>query len=53
MYGADRLCTLLQRHPSAGRSAESAVEAILEAVSTFQAGSEHFDDETVITLQVN
>ena len=53
MYGTDRLCTLLQRHPSAGRSAESAIEAVLEAISIFQAGSEHFDDETVITLQVN
>ena len=53
MYGTDRLCTLLQRHPLAGRSAESAVEAILEAVTTFQAGTEHFDDETVVILQVN
>lgn len=53
MYGSARLCTLLQRHPSAGRSAESAIAAIVEAVTIFQAGSEHFDDETVITLQVN
>ena len=53
MFGSERLCTLLQRHPSAGRSAESAVQAILEAVAIFQAGSEHFDDETLITLQVS
>ena len=53
MFGTDRLCTLLQRHPLAGRSAESAVQAILEAVAIFQAGGEHFDDETLITLQVS
>ena len=52
MYGTDRLCTLLQRHPTATQSAEEAIEAILEAVTTFQAGAEHFDDETVVALRV-
>lgn len=53
MYGPERLCTLLQRHPSAALSAEAGVAAILEAVATFQAGTEHFDDETIVILRVN
>ncbi len=52
MYGADRLCTLLQRHPTATQTADGALTAILEAVTTFQAGAEHFDDETVVALRV-
>ena len=52
LYGTDRLCTLLQHHPTASTSAESAVTAILEAVSLHQAGTEHFDDETVVVLRV-
>ena len=52
MYGSDRLCTLLQRHPTATGSAEDAVGAILEAVSTFQSGTAHFDDETLVVLRV-
>ncbi len=52
MYGSDRLCTLLQRHPTAAQSADGALAAILEAVGIFQAGAEHFDDETVVALRV-
>ncbi len=52
LYGSDRLCTLLQHHPTAATSASQAVYAILEAVSLHQAGTEHFDDETVIVLHV-
>ena len=52
MFGTDRLCTLLQRHPTAAQTADGSLEAILEAVSTFQAGAEHFDDETVVALRV-
>ena len=52
MYGNDRLCTLLQRHPTAAQTAEGALDAILEAVTIFQAGAEHFDDETVLALRV-
>lgn len=52
MYGTDRLCTLLQRHPTAAQSADGALAAILEAVTIFQAGAEHFDDETVVALRV-
>ena len=51
MFGEERLSTLLQHHPTAHTSAEAAVEAILEAVTLFQAGTEHFDDETVVVLR--
>ncbi len=51
-FGNDRLCTLLQHHPTASRSAQDAVDAILEAVTTHQSGTEHFDDETVVVLRV-
>ena len=44
--------TLLQHHPTAHQSAEAAVEAILDAVTLFQAGTDHFDDETVVVLRV-
>ena len=52
MYGTDRLCTLLQRHPTASQTVDDALAAILEAVTIFQAGAEHFDDETVVALRV-
>lgn len=52
MYGTERLCTLLQRHPLAGDSADAAVQAVLEAIATFEAGADHFDDETVVALRV-
>ena len=51
-FGGDRLCALLQQHPVAASSSEAAVDAIGEAVATFQSGTEHFDDETVIVLRV-
>ena len=51
-FGGDRLCALLQQHPLAASSSEAAVDAIGEAVATFQSGTEHFDDETVIVLRV-
>ena len=51
-FGNDRLCTLLQHHPTACRSAQDAVDAILESVMTHQSGTEHFDDETVVVLRV-
>ncbi len=51
MFGNDRLCTLLQRHPLAGASAPAAVDAVLEAISIFEAGADHFDDETVVALR--
>src|ERR1700722_3480547 len=50
MFGDDRLKQLLesQRNPSA----RSTVDAILQAVTDFQAGADHFDDETVVVLRV-
>jgi phosphoserine phosphatase RsbU/P len=50
MFGTDRLTALLQAQP--GPTAESTVDAILDAVSEFQSGTEHFDDETVVVLRV-
>jgi sigma-B regulation protein RsbU (phosphoserine phosphatase) len=51
MFGNERLSVLLQRHPTARQSAKAAVAAILEAVSEFRAGTDHFDDETVVVLR--
>ncbi len=51
-FGSERLETLMLHHPTATDSAQDAVNAILEAVRTHQAGTEHFDDETIIVLRV-
>jgi sigma-B regulation protein RsbU (phosphoserine phosphatase) len=50
MFGDDRLKQLLesQHHPTA----QSTVDAILQAVTDFQAGTAHFDDETIVVLRV-
>ncbi len=50
MFGDERLTRLLesQHHPTA----QSTVDAILEAVSSFQDGTDHFDDETIVVLRV-
>ena len=50
MFGEERLVGLLesQHHPTA----QSMVDAILKAVSDFQAGVDHFDDETIVVLRV-
>ncbi len=50
MFGNDRLCSTLE-HLTDG-SAEGAVGEVLSAVSKFQAGREHFDDETLVVLRV-
>jgi sigma-B regulation protein RsbU (phosphoserine phosphatase) len=52
-FGEERLCTLLNQHPTASLSAHQAVDAIREAVMTHQSGTTHFDDETVIALHVH
>ena len=52
MFGNDRLCTLLERHPTASGSALAAIDAVEEAVQIFQAGTAHFDDETIVVLRV-
>ncbi len=51
-FGGDRLCALMQQHPFAASSAQAAVDSIGEALTTFQSGTEHFDDETLIVLRV-
>jgi phosphoserine phosphatase RsbU/P len=50
MFGDERLKQLLesQRQPTA----RSTVDAILQAVTEFQAGTAHFDDETIVVLRV-
>jgi phosphoserine phosphatase RsbU/P len=51
-FGTQSLRDLLQHHPTATSSAQGAVDAIVEAVTTHQAGVEHFDDETLVALRV-
>ncbi|MCU1225921.1 MAG: protein serine phosphatase with GAF(s) sensor(s) [Edaphobacter sp.] len=50
MFGNDRLNEVLQSQTHS--TAASTVEAILNAVTDFQAGTDHFDDETVVVLRV-
>ena len=50
MFGNERLCSTLEHLTD--RSAEGAVGEVLDAVSSFQAGREHFDDETLVVLRV-
>jgi len=52
MFGTERLNAVLREHPSACNSAQATVDAILAAVSEFQAGTAHFDDETLVVLRV-
>jgi sigma-B regulation protein RsbU (phosphoserine phosphatase) len=49
MFGDARLNAVLQGQSHA--TAASTVEAILKAVSDFQSGVDHFDDETVVVLR--
>ncbi len=50
MFGTDRLAALLEG--PVDPSAHAAIDRILLAVSSFQGGTEHFDDETLVVLQV-
>jgi len=49
MFGDERLTHLLesQHHPTA----QSTVDAILQTVTDFQSGTDHFDDETIVVLR--
>ena len=49
MFGNDRLEAVLQAHPQP--TASATVEAVLKAVSDFQSGTDHFDDETLVILR--
>ena len=51
MFGTEQLCKLVQENSSLG--ANELADLIMEAISTFLAGAEHFDDETLIVLRVN
>ncbi|SDF20747.1 SpoIIE family protein phosphatase [Terriglobus roseus] len=50
MFGNDRLIDVLNNLRES--DADTAVKAVLESVSKFQDGHEHFDDETLLVLQV-
>jgi sigma-B regulation protein RsbU (phosphoserine phosphatase) len=50
MFGDDRLYAVLKSQTHS--TAAATVDAILKAVSDFQAGVDHFDDETVVVLRV-
>ena len=49
MFGDERLTQLLesQHQPTA----QFTVDAVLQAVIDFQAGTAHFDDETIVVLR--
>jgi sigma-B regulation protein RsbU (phosphoserine phosphatase) len=49
MFGDERLTHLLEaQHHS---TAQSTVDEILKAVTDFQSGTDHFDDETIVVLR--
>jgi sigma-B regulation protein RsbU (phosphoserine phosphatase) len=50
MFGNDRLTEVLDSLTDA--DADTVVKAVLDHVATFQDGREHFDDETLLVLQV-
>lgn len=49
MFGSERLARVLQTLPNP--TAATTVESVLNAVNEFQAGMEHFDDETLVVLR--
>ena len=50
MFGTEQLTELVQQHASL--SAGELADLIMAAISEFQNGAEHFDDETLIVLRV-
>jgi sigma-B regulation protein RsbU (phosphoserine phosphatase) len=50
MFGDERLIKLLESQHHA--TAQATVDIVLQAVSDFQAGVDHFDDETLVVLRV-
>jgi sigma-B regulation protein RsbU (phosphoserine phosphatase) len=50
MFGDERLNAVLKSQTHS--TAATTVDAILKAVTDFQAGMDHFDDETVVVLRV-
>ena len=51
MFGTEQLCEIVQQNASLG--ANELADLIMTRISDFQAGAEHFDDETLIVLRVN
>jgi sigma-B regulation protein RsbU (phosphoserine phosphatase) len=50
MFGTEELCELVQQNAFLG--ADELADLIMDKISEFQAGAEHFDDETLIVLRV-
>jgi sigma-B regulation protein RsbU (phosphoserine phosphatase) len=50
MFGDERLDAVVRKNRK--RSSSQMVDAVLAAVSEFQAGHEHFDDETILAIKV-
>lgn len=50
MFGEERLEAVVTKNRK--RSAGQLVDAVLAAVAAFQAGHEHFDDETILAIKV-
>lgn len=50
MFGTERLISVVRKNQR--KSAANLADTIIAEVSKFQAGAEHFDDETVVVLRV-
>jgi sigma-B regulation protein RsbU (phosphoserine phosphatase) len=50
MFGTEELCEIVQQNAFLG--ADELADLIMGKISEFQAGAEHFDDETLIVLRV-
>jgi sigma-B regulation protein RsbU (phosphoserine phosphatase) len=50
MFGTEQLCEVVQQNAFLG--ANELADLVMDRISKFQAGAEHFDDETLIVLRV-
>ena len=50
MFGTEQLCEIVQQNAFLG--ANDLADLVMDRISKFQAGAEHFDDETLIVLRV-
>ena len=50
MFGTEQLCQLVEQNHRLG--ANELADLVMAAINDFQAGAEHFDDETLIVLRV-
>jgi sigma-B regulation protein RsbU (phosphoserine phosphatase) len=51
MFGTEQLCEIVQQNAFLG--ANELADLVMDKISEFQAGAEHFDDETLIVLRVH